>query len=59
MTAGQLRLLGVLGLEDLTDAIEQLDVALLRVLSQGRDEGPRHGTGGLRSNGGIGSTSIG
>ena len=32
MTAAQLRLLGVLGLELVADAVEELDVALLRVL---------------------------
>ena len=55
MTARQLRLLGVLGLEDLPDAVEQLHVALLGVLLQGGDESPRHGTGSLRSNRGIGA----
>lgn len=35
------------------NAVEQLHVALLRVLSEGRDEGPGHGAGGLRRNRGI------
>jgi hypothetical protein len=40
MTAAQLRLLSVLGGELITNAVEQLDVALLRVLLHGGDEGP-------------------
>lgn len=47
MTAAQLRLLGVLGLELVANAVEELDVALLRVLLQRRDEGPGHGSCGL------------
>lgn len=55
MAARELRLLRILGLEDVTDAIEQLDVALLPVLLERRDEGPRHGTRGLRCDGGVGA----
>ena len=50
MTARQLRLLRVLGLEDIANAVEKLDVALLRVLLDSRDESPRHGSGGLSVN---------
>lgn len=49
MTAAKLRLLRVLGLELFTDAVEQLNVALLRVLLEGGDESPGHGSGGLAS----------
>lgn len=44
MTAAELRLLRVLGLELITNTIEQLDVALLGVLFEGRNERPRHGS---------------
>ena len=55
MTARKLRLLGILSLEHVADAVEQLDVALLGVRLNGRDEGPGHGAGRLRRNGRIGS----
>jgi hypothetical protein len=54
MTATQLWFLGVLGSELVTDAVEQLDVALLRVLLHGGDEGPGHGAGGLGGDGCVG-----
>lgn len=44
MTTAQLRLLRVLALQLVPDTVQQLHVALLRVLLQRRDEGPRHGT---------------
>lgn len=44
MTAAELRLLRILGLELITNTIEQLDVALLGVLLEGRNERPRHGS---------------
>lgn len=47
MAAAQLRLLGILPLQFLPDAVQQLHVALLRVLLQRRDESPRHGARGL------------
>lgn len=50
MTAAQLRLLLVLALQLFADAVEQLDVALLRVLLERGNESPRHGAGGLTSN---------
>lgn len=43
VAAAQLRLLRVLALQLITDAVEQLHVALLRILLEGSDEGPRHG----------------
>jgi len=55
MTTAQLRLLGILALELGADAIEQLDIALARVLAQRGDKGPRHGPGGLAANGCIGA----
>ena len=48
MAAAQLRLLGVLCRQLVADAVEQLHVALLRVLPHCRDEGPGHGARGLR-----------
>ena len=47
MAAAQLRLLRVLALELVADGIEQLHVALLRVLLERSDEGERHGARGL------------
>lgn len=55
MTTRELGFLGILGLEDVADAVEKLDVALLRVLLDGRDEGPGHGARGLRRDGGVGA----
>ena len=55
MTARQLRLLRVLLLQDITDAVKKLDIALLRVGLDGRDESVRHGAGGLVGNGSIGT----
>ena len=40
VTAAELRLLGIFGCKLVTDAIEELDVALLWVLFHGVDEGP-------------------
>jgi hypothetical protein len=40
MTTAELWLLGVLSGKLVSNAIQQLDVALLRVLLQGSDEGP-------------------
>lgn len=57
MTAGELRLLRVLSLEHVADAVEQLHVALLGVRLDGRDESPGHGACGLGRNGGVGPES--
>lgn len=57
MTTTQLRLLSILGSELVTDAVEQLDVALLWILLHGVDEGPGHGTSSLCGNGSVGSVS--
>jgi hypothetical protein len=43
VAAAQLRLLLVLALELLADAVEQLNVALVGVLAQRCDESPGHG----------------
>lgn len=51
----ELGLLGVARLQLVADAVEQLHVALLRVLLEGRDEGPRHGARGLGCDGRVGS----
>lgn len=40
MTARELRFLTVACCQFVADAVEELDVALLRVLLEGRDEGP-------------------
>jgi hypothetical protein len=50
MAAAQLRLLLVLALELVTNAVEQLDVALVGVLAERRDEGPRHGARSFATN---------
>lgn len=55
VTAGELRLLRILSLQHVADAVEQLHVALLGVRLDGRDEGPGHGTRGLGCNGRVGS----
>lgn len=55
MTARELGFLSVPRREFVANAIEQLHVALLRVLLQGSDKGPRHGASGLRSNRSIGT----
>lgn len=47
MAAAQLRLLRVPALQLITNAVEQLHVALLRVLLECRNEGPGHSTRGL------------
>ena len=54
VATGKLRPLCVFGGELVTNAVQQLNVALLRILLQRGNEGPRHGTSCLRSNRGIG-----
>jgi hypothetical protein len=53
MTAAELRFLSILSSELVADAVEQLHVALLRVLLHRCDEGPRHSARSLSSDGGI------
>ncbi len=53
MTTAQLRLLRVLRLQLRADAVQQLDVALLRVLLERGDECPGHGAGGLAGDLGV------
>lgn len=55
MRTTKLRFLVVLSLQLLTDTIEQLHIALLRVLFERRDEGVGHGARRLAGDGGIGS----
>lgn len=63
MTAAQLRLLLILALELIANTIQQLHIALLRVLLERRDESPRHGTRRLASDirilGGLGILAAG
>jgi hypothetical protein len=54
MATAELGLLGILRGKLVSDAVEQLDVALLWVLLQGVDERPRHGTSSLCRDGCIG-----
>lgn len=58
MTTAQLRLLLVLALELISDAVEQLHVALVGVLLQAGDEGPGHGACGFAANGSVGPTIV-
>lgn len=50
MTAAQLRLLRILGRQLIPNAIQQLHIALLRILLHGRDERPAHRARRLRGN---------
>lgn len=50
MTAAELRLLRVLALQHIANAVQELQIRLVGVLLDGRDERPRHGTRRLRSN---------
>jgi hypothetical protein len=54
VTAAQLWLLLILALQLISDAVEQLHVALVRVLLQTRNEGPGHGACGFAADGSIG-----
>ena len=58
VAARQLRLLGILGLKHITDAVEQLDIALLGVRLESRDESPGHGTRGLGCDSCIGTAEM-
>lgn len=57
MAARKLRFLRIFGGQLVSNAIEQLDVALLWVLLQRRDKSPRHSASGLSGDGGVGPTS--
>lgn len=50
MTAAKLRLLRILALQHIANAIQELQIRLVGVLLDRRDEGPRHGTRSLRRN---------
>lgn len=54
MTAGQLRQLAVVFGQNVSDAVEKLDIALLRVVPQAGDKSVRHGTRGAVGDSGIG-----
>ena len=54
VAAAQLWFLSILCCKLVADAIEQLDITLLRVLLHRIDESPRHGTSSLRCDGCIG-----
>lgn len=49
MAAAQLRFLCILALELFADTVQQLDVALLRILLQGSDKRPGHSPSSLAS----------
>lgn len=53
MAAAQLRLLRILGGQLVSDAVQQLDVTLLRVLAKRADKGPGHGAGSLAGDLGV------
>ena len=53
MAAAQLWLLRVLGLKFFANTVQQHHVALLRVLLESADEGPRHSARGLTGDLGI------
>jgi hypothetical protein len=55
VAARELRFLRVLRGQFVANAVEELDVALLGILFESSDKGPRHGTGSLRSDGSIGT----
>lgn len=57
MATGQLGLLSIAGRQLVTDTVEELDIALLGVLLEGSDEGPRHGASGLEADARVGTTS--
>lgn len=58
MAAAQLRLLLVLALELVSDAVEQLHVALVRVLLETGNEGPGHGARGFAADGSVGPAIV-
>jgi hypothetical protein len=58
MTTRQLRFLRVLRLQDFSDAVEQLDVALVGVLLNSGNKSPGHCTCGLRCNRCIGAVAV-
>lgn len=53
MAAAKLWLLRVFAFQLITNAVEQLNIALLRVLLERGDEGPAHGTSSLTADGRI------
>lgn len=57
MTSRAHRKLTHTGGQLVTDAVEELDVALLGVLLEGGDEGPRHSAGGLEADACVSTAS--
>lgn len=55
VTARELRLLRVFRGQLVSDAVEQLHVALLGILLKGGNKGPGHGPSGLRGDRGVGT----
>jgi hypothetical protein len=53
MTTGELGFLGITCLQLVTNGVQQLHVALLRILLQSSDESPRHSAGCLRCDGRV------
>lgn len=58
MATRKLRLLRVLRLQNLADAVEQFNVALLRIGLERSGKGIRHGASGLVGNGSVGTAWI-
>jgi len=58
MRTGELRFLTVARRQFVANVVEKLDIALLRVLLEGSDEGPGHGTSSLGCNRGVGSKKV-
>ena len=57
VTATQLRLLRVFALKLISNAVQQLNVALIRVLLQAGDEGPRHSACGFAGDRSVRATT--
>lgn len=55
VTARELGLLGVLLHENISDVVQQLNIGLVGIGLESRDECIGHGTGSLVGNGGVGT----
>jgi hypothetical protein len=55
VTARELGLLGVLLHQNISDVVQQLNIGLVRIGLESRDESIGHGTGSLVGNGGVGT----
>lgn len=58
MTTAQLRLLAKLGLQDNPNALEKLQIRLVRILLDRGDKRIAHGPGGAVRNGGVGARLV-